>query len=139
MFTNLCLVLRLLLAGSFVPKFHFQLTKTSKREVREMVRHNTIWQMARQLQLSSVLWKSTLFQPMTVRSFSVNFLVFFSACEGLFSSPFYKKRFFFFIKKKIASLVVFFSFLKELANFSKFSQHFESNLDGSNVPKYLIG
>ena len=34
---------------------------------------------------------------------------------------------------------MFFSFLKELANFSKFSLHFESNLDGSIVPKYLIG
>ena len=76
---------------------------------------------------------------MTARSFSVNFLVFFSAFEGLFSSPFYKKRFFFSLKKNCKPSHVFFSFLKELANFSKFSQHFESNLDGSNVPKYLIG
>ena len=77
---------------------------------------------------------------MTARSFSVNFLVFFSAFEGLFFSPFYKKRFFFFsLKKNCKPSHVFFSFLKELANFSKFSQHFESNLDGSNVLKYLTG
>ena len=35
MFTNLCLVLLLLIAGSLVPKFHFQLTKESYGEVWE--------------------------------------------------------------------------------------------------------
>ena len=38
MFTNLYLVLLLLLAGSLIPKFHFQLTKKA--------RHSTNWQMA---------------------------------------------------------------------------------------------
>ena len=115
MFTNLCLVLRLLLAGLFVPKFHFQLTKTSKREVREMVGHNTIW-----LQLSSVFWKSTFFQPMTARSFSVNFLVFFSACEGLLSSPFQKNRFFsFFHKTKLRSQLRFFFFFEGVSKLLK--------------------
>ena len=52
---NLCLVLLLLLAGSLVPKFHFQLTKKSQREVPEKVKHTTIWQMAWQLKLSSML------------------------------------------------------------------------------------
>ena len=46
MFTNLCLVLLLLLVGSLVPKFHFQLTKKSRREVREMDGHCINWQMA---------------------------------------------------------------------------------------------
>ena len=32
MFTNLCLVLLLLLAGSLVPKFQFQITKKEARE-----------------------------------------------------------------------------------------------------------
>ena len=78
---------------------------------------------------------------MAARSFSVNFLVFFNAFEGLFSSFFLEKAFFFFfsLKKNCKPSHVFFSFLKELANFSKFSQHFESNLDGSNVLKYLTG
>ena len=42
-----------------------------------MVGHGTIWQIAWQLcpTLCFVLWKSTLFQLMTARSFSVNFLV----------------------------------------------------------------
>ena len=46
MFTNLCLVLLLLLAYSLVPKIHFQLKKKSKREVREMDGHCINWQMA---------------------------------------------------------------------------------------------
>ena len=41
MFTNLCLVLLLLLPGSLVPKFHFQLAKKSKREVWEIDGHST--------------------------------------------------------------------------------------------------
>ena len=48
MFTNLCLVLLLLLAGSLVPKFHFQLTKKEAREKSgKKVGHtiSTIWQM----------------------------------------------------------------------------------------------
>ena len=36
----------LLLASSLVPKFHFQLTKKSNREVREMDGHCINWQMA---------------------------------------------------------------------------------------------
>ena len=54
MFTNLCLVLLLLLVGSLVPKFHFQLTKKSGREVREMDGHCINWQMAQQLTPSSM-------------------------------------------------------------------------------------
>ena len=46
MFTKLYLVLLLLFAGPLVPKFHFQLTKKSQREVSGKVGHNTIWQMA---------------------------------------------------------------------------------------------
>ena len=46
MFTNLCLVLLWLLVGSLAPKFHFQLTKKSRREVREMDGHCINWQMA---------------------------------------------------------------------------------------------
>ena len=49
MFTNLCLVLLLLLAGSLVPKFHFQLSEKSHKEVPEMVEHGTIWQIMDEL------------------------------------------------------------------------------------------
>ena len=45
MFTNLCLVLLILIAGSLVPKFHFQLTKESYREVCEMSGHSSSWYM----------------------------------------------------------------------------------------------
>ena len=37
MFKNLCLVVLLLLAGSLVSKFHFQLTKKGQRKVPEKV------------------------------------------------------------------------------------------------------
>ena len=46
MFTNVCLVLLLLLAGSLVPKFHLQLSEKSQKDVPEKVEHCTIWQMA---------------------------------------------------------------------------------------------
>ena len=46
MFTNLYLILLLLLAGSLVPKFHFQLSEKSYKEVPEKVEHGTVWQMA---------------------------------------------------------------------------------------------
>ena len=46
MFTNLCLVVLLLLAGSLVLKFLFQLSKKSSREVPEKVGRDKIWQMA---------------------------------------------------------------------------------------------
>ena len=46
MFTNLCLVLLVLLGSLLVANFHFQLTKQSqsKRKVQEMVGHSNNWQ-----------------------------------------------------------------------------------------------
>ena len=47
MFTNLCLVLLLLFAGSLVPKFLLEINGKCYKEVREMFGQSLFWRVAR--------------------------------------------------------------------------------------------
>ena len=72
MFTNLCLILLLLLAGSLqFRNFTFNYQK-AKKEVPEKLEHSTIgrWRDSFSSALCSILSYSTLFQPITARVIS---------------------------------------------------------------------
>ena len=96
------------------------------------------WRDSYSSALCFVLWKSTLFQPMTARSLSFNF---FSPLRACFPLIFRKNVCFFFLIKRNCELSYgFYSFLKELANFSKakrdHTQHY--NLLSLGFPKMML-